>query len=311
MELMAGKGKIITGWDTESTGLNPILDRVIEVAFITKKDGKVLSQYQQYINPEMKVSQGAFEVHKISDAMLKDKPTFREVYTDILDYLIESNFDELGAYNGDFDTILLSMEFERLKKEHPHLPTMHEYIKQNYPDFIPFKERTYHYDFETDSYSFTGTPIKNVKHEITALIDMFPTVDIMPPLIQATLSISNSQSGRESLDAIASRLEIAWEKLDIDLEQRKSAHGALIDTHITLACYEEALKLGLLSKTILELEFKFSGKELKPFNPNIENHLKINPDVAQQAVSFNNRKNKIGVERINEISKNNKNTFRP
>lgn len=271
-------------FDTETTGTEHGKDRICQIALAVYEDGVLKNGYKWDINPEIKNTQGAFDTHGLSDDYLKTQPTLKEKFYEVLDVLIQTNAHENVAYNSDFDTIMLSLEFERIYKENSRkLLNMHDYIAKNYPDFIPEKYRVYTYNPETDTYSYTGKPISelNKKSErIISFIDMFPTADLMPALVQGTLAIKKEQSGRESLDAIAGRLGVS-------LDKRKERHDALVDSEIAMDCYLKALETGVLQKPITDLERKFSGAELVLVK--LTNELKIEPEVAKQAISFKDR----------------------
>lgn len=76
-------------FDTETTGLESKLDRVIEIGGIELNNhfptGRTL---HIYINPEdRKVHPDALAVHGITDDFLKDKPKFAEVVDEIREFL--------------------------------------------------------------------------------------------------------------------------------------------------------------------------------------------------------------------------------
>jgi DNA polymerase-3 subunit epsilon len=101
-------------FDTETTGLSPRDgDRVIEIGAIELinhfPSGKI---YHVFINPEdRKVDPGAFNVHGISNDFLKDKPLFKDIATEFLEFFSEGN---LIAHNAGFDMGFLNSELARL-----------------------------------------------------------------------------------------------------------------------------------------------------------------------------------------------------
>lgn len=99
--------------DTETTGIDFTKDRIIEIALIEIIDRQITGkQYHQYINPDnMKISQEAFNVHGISNEMLKDMPKFSEISSELLDHL---NGYGLIIHNATFDLNMLKAEFSRL-----------------------------------------------------------------------------------------------------------------------------------------------------------------------------------------------------
>lgn len=97
--------------DTETTGLDKKVERILEAAFVQvidrKTTGKVL---HQYINPEKEVQEAAYRVHGISWQSVKDKPLFPEVAEEIIAMLEGHVF---VAHNAPFDVGFINMEFER------------------------------------------------------------------------------------------------------------------------------------------------------------------------------------------------------
>ena len=69
--------------DTETTGLSSVSDKIIEIACIEIDDhiptGK---NFHFFLNPEMEISQGAYDTHGISREFLIDKPKFKDVTND-------------------------------------------------------------------------------------------------------------------------------------------------------------------------------------------------------------------------------------
>lgn len=96
--------------DTETTGRDPQLDRVVEVGCVVWHNGSVVSRHDWLVNPGCPIPTEAFEVHGISDQDVADKPAFAEVAEEILAAM------RLGvplAYNAEFDRAFLHAEFAR------------------------------------------------------------------------------------------------------------------------------------------------------------------------------------------------------
>lgn len=98
-------------FDLETTGVQISTDKVVQIA--TSKhflDGKV-EQKTMLINPGVKIPKEASDIHGITDEMVKDAPTFKQIAKSLSDYF--SGCD-LGGYNSDtFDVPLLIAEFHR------------------------------------------------------------------------------------------------------------------------------------------------------------------------------------------------------
>lgn len=95
--------------DTETTGLDPQRGhRVIELAAVEIRDRRVTdSSFHRYLNPERESDPAALAVHGISNEFLLDKPKFREVAREFLDYVTGA---ELIIHNADFDLAFLDHE---------------------------------------------------------------------------------------------------------------------------------------------------------------------------------------------------------
>jgi DNA polymerase-3 subunit epsilon len=101
----------IVAIDTETTGRDPNSDRVVEVACVRWEAGKVTLQKSWLVNPGRPIPQEAFEVHGISDADVKDAPSFEAIVPELLDAL--KGAIPL-AYNAEFDRKQLLSELGRL-----------------------------------------------------------------------------------------------------------------------------------------------------------------------------------------------------
>ena len=102
--------------DTETTGLEISRDhRIIEIGCVELIDRRITdNHWHYYINPDREIEAGAFEVHGISNESLKDKPRFREVAQDFINYIEGA---ELVIHNAPFDVGFLNHEFSKLEGE--------------------------------------------------------------------------------------------------------------------------------------------------------------------------------------------------
>ena len=100
--------------DTETTGISHEQGhRIIEIGCVELLNRKLTGErFQVYINPERKVDDGAFRVHGISTEFLSDKPLFKDILQDFLDFIGTS---ELVIHNAAFDLGFLNAELKRAK----------------------------------------------------------------------------------------------------------------------------------------------------------------------------------------------------
>lgn len=99
-------------FDTETTGLDAEVDRVIELGgvelFNRFPTGRT---FHMYINPEGRaIHADAKAVHGITEAQLADKPTFGEIVEQFLEFIDGA---KLVAHNASFDIAFINAEFKR------------------------------------------------------------------------------------------------------------------------------------------------------------------------------------------------------
>ena len=99
--------------DTETTGIDPKQGhRIIEIGCVEMHKRKLTKRhFHVYINPEREVEEEAFRVHGISNEFLADKPLFREVAQEFLDFIRGA---ELIIHNAPFDVGFIDHEFAKL-----------------------------------------------------------------------------------------------------------------------------------------------------------------------------------------------------
>lgn len=100
-------------FDTETTGLDPNEDRIIELGCLELDNRFPTGRtFHHFINPEgRRVHPDAHAVHGISDADLADKPVFGEILDAFLDF---SDGAKLVAHNANFDIGFVNAELARL-----------------------------------------------------------------------------------------------------------------------------------------------------------------------------------------------------
>jgi len=104
--------KPLAFFDLETTGINLATDRIVEIAIVKIMPDGSKTVKRKLINPEMPIPAGASVVHGITDEMVKDAPTFRQVANEIKQFLDNA---DLGGFNSNrFDVPILVEEFLRV-----------------------------------------------------------------------------------------------------------------------------------------------------------------------------------------------------
>lgn len=98
--------------DLEATGIHVTRDRIVQIAMIKyPKTGEAPIEYNKIVNPEMPISQEAFEIHGISQSTAGEAPTFNALAKEIRDFIGDA---DLAGYNSNrFDIPMLLEEFGR------------------------------------------------------------------------------------------------------------------------------------------------------------------------------------------------------
>ncbi len=108
----------IVFYDLETTGVNIATDKIVSIS--AKKinpDGSIESKYS-LINPLIPIPPASTEVHKITNEMVKESPSFKNISKAMYDF-----FDgcDVAGYNLDnFDNGLLHEEFYRCGYDFPN-----------------------------------------------------------------------------------------------------------------------------------------------------------------------------------------------
>lgn len=103
--------KPIVFFDLETTGVNAIHDRIVEISYIKVfPDGNEESETLR-INPERHIPEQSSAIHGIYDEDVKDCPTFKQVARDIAAIFVNS--DIAGFNSNYFDVPMLVEEMLR------------------------------------------------------------------------------------------------------------------------------------------------------------------------------------------------------
>lgn len=104
--------KDLVFFDIESTGLNVITDRIVQIALIKFEKGKdEPKEIEMLINPGMPISEESMAIHGITPDMVRNKPTFEQIAKKLFDFIGDA---DLAGYNSDrFDIPMLMEEFNR------------------------------------------------------------------------------------------------------------------------------------------------------------------------------------------------------
>jgi DNA polymerase-3 subunit epsilon len=98
--------------DVETTGLDPVSDRITEIAMMKVRNGILMDEFSTLINPLIPIPSSITELTGINNLMVIDAPPAREVAPFIAEFLGDSIF---VAHNAQFDWGFVSQTAMREK----------------------------------------------------------------------------------------------------------------------------------------------------------------------------------------------------
>jgi len=123
--------------DLETTGLSFRTEKITEVGIMKIKNGEVIDSFETFVNPEKPIPYEVVEVTKITDDMVKDAPTIKEVFPKIIEFIGDA---VLVAHNADFDIGFLKHNASILgyKFDYTYIDTL-RLAKDLFPEYKKYK----------------------------------------------------------------------------------------------------------------------------------------------------------------------------
>ena len=116
MELQFNLTRDLVFFDVETTGLNVIRDRILQIALIKyPKNNAEPQELTMLINPGVPISEESIAIHGFTPEDLANEPTFAQVSKQLFDFIGDA---DLAGYNAArFDIPMLMEEFDRVGLE--------------------------------------------------------------------------------------------------------------------------------------------------------------------------------------------------
>lgn len=112
--------------DCETTGLDPLQDRVIEVAVMCFDGSEVYAQMESLINPECEIPETSIAIHHITPEMVSGKPLIVQVLPEILEMIGQHIIIGHGV-RFDIDILAAAAERHGIPckiRQNPYLDTL-------------------------------------------------------------------------------------------------------------------------------------------------------------------------------------------
>ena len=132
MNRLVHSGAVFCALDTETTGLKPAEERIIEIGAVKFDKSGVLGTFSTLVNPRVLIPPFCTELTGITNKMVFGQKEFKEIAGDFLDFLGEETI--IVAHNAQFDLRFVNAELERMN---------HEILPNRAIDTLRFSRWTY------------------------------------------------------------------------------------------------------------------------------------------------------------------------
>lgn len=106
------KDTTFVAFDIETTGLTPVMDRIIEIGAVKFFNGKTIDIFQRLIDPEVPIPKDASVINGITDGMVRGSEKIDGVLPTFISFLEGS---VAVAHNAPFDVGFICYDLARLK----------------------------------------------------------------------------------------------------------------------------------------------------------------------------------------------------
>lgn len=96
--------------DLETTGLSPLVDKIIEVGALKILPDSTLEVFESLINPDIPIPPHTIEIHHITDDMVLNAPKLNPVMSQFSEFMSDL---PIVAHNAKFDLGFIVMAFQK------------------------------------------------------------------------------------------------------------------------------------------------------------------------------------------------------
>jgi len=123
--------------DLETTGLSPLMDKIIEISAIKVTPGGVF-KFDELVDPQMKIPEFTIGIHGITDEMVAGKPTIEEILPKFLPFAGDL---PIVAHNARFDLgfIVFNKHQQNLDLQKSNIYCSVRFARASMPDLLSYK----------------------------------------------------------------------------------------------------------------------------------------------------------------------------
>ncbi|MDF2577481.1 MAG: hypothetical protein K0S74_965 [Chlamydiales bacterium] len=231
-------------YDTETTGRSPESDRIVEIAFY---DPILDRTYLSFVNPERPIPAETTAIHHITDEMVADAPTFKQITEELIKFCEGETV--LIAHNNDaFDMLFLQNEFKRAEVPFPNwkfLDTL-KWARKYRPD-LP----NHRLQFLRETYAIPENQAHRALDDVIVLSRVFSSmVGDLP--FEVIMELITQQSSRNQSNTLLTVMPFGKHQgkalADVPIDYLKWMHSSgLLDKPDNSRLKNSIEQLGLLS----------------------------------------------------------------
>lgn len=166
-------------FDLETTGLDVSKDRIVQIAVVKINLAGEREEKKVMVNPTIPIPKEATAIHGITDEMVSDKPTFKQIAKSFYDYIADCH---LFGYNiVGYDIPLLVEELIRAGVEY-------SFDNVNVVDVMTIYKKLHPRDLSSCYNYYTGKILEG-SHD--ALNDTRATVDAFMGMLEQETQLNN------------------------------------------------------------------------------------------------------------------------
>lgn len=111
----------IVAFDTETSGAYPVAHEIVEMGAVKWEKGQIVGEFQALIKPSVPMGEAVIKIHGITNEMVADAPSMKEVLPKFHQFLGSS---AIMAHHAPFDLGFLTYEFEKANLPIPSSPIL-------------------------------------------------------------------------------------------------------------------------------------------------------------------------------------------
>ena len=108
-------------FDIETTGLKPVIDRIVEIGSVKFRGNRVLDTFGDLIDPQVSIPAETTRVHGITDQMVRGKPVIDQGLPDFVAFIGDA---VPVAHNTSFDVSFIAYDLSRIHLKASPLPIL-------------------------------------------------------------------------------------------------------------------------------------------------------------------------------------------